>query len=249
MGDGIGDGFEDERPVHEVTIAPFELGRTEVTFEDYDLFAAATGRTRPGDEGWGRAQRPVINVSWEEASAYAAWLAKITGRAWRLPSEAEWEYAARAGTTKARWYEETEGAEAEPCRFMNGQDQSLDRSSYFSASTKKMYASQDLWKPFDCDDHFVNTAPVATYQPNPWGLYDMLGNVWEWVADCHYGYADAPKDGVADTEDGESKNCAVRVLRGGSWNYEGRNLRAAVRDGYAPGNRAYGLGLRLARSL
>jgi formylglycine-generating enzyme required for sulfatase activity len=251
MGDSVGDGYDDERPVHERTIAPFELGRTEVTFDDYDLFAAATGRPRPGDEGWGRGQRPVINVSWEEASAYAAWLARITDRPWRLPSEAEWEYAARAGTTTARWYEETEGADMEPCRYMNGQDQSLDRSSYFTEGTKKAYASQGLWKPFECDDHFVYTAPVGSFPPNPWGLHDMLGNVWEWVADCQYGYAEAPKDGTAVTEDSVSisKKCATRVLRGGSWDDDGRFLRAAVRFRDAPDYRLSGLGLRLARSL
>jgi formylglycine-generating enzyme required for sulfatase activity len=193
----------------------------------------------------------VINVSWEEASAYAAWLARITDRPWRLPSEAEWEYAARAGTTTARWYEETEGADMEPCRYMNGQDQSLDRSSYFTEGTKKAYASQGLWKPFECDDHFVYTAPVGSFPPNPWGLHDMLGNVWEWVADCQYGYAEAPKDGTAVTEDSVSisKKCATRVLRGGSWLNDGRFLRAAVRFRPAPAYRLNNLGLRLARSL
>jgi formylglycine-generating enzyme required for sulfatase activity len=251
MGAGVGDGFDYERPVHERTIAPFELGRTEVTFDDYDLFAAATGRPRPADQGWGRGRLPVTNVSWEEASAYAAWLTAMTGRPWRLPSEAEWEYAARAGTTTARWYEETEGADAVPCRFLNGQDQSLDHSSYLAEGTKKALASQDGWKPFDCDDHFVNTAPVGSLLPNPWGLQDMLGNVWEWVADCQYGYADAPADGTAVTEEStvSRKNCATRVLRGGSWIYPGRYLRAAVRSRTAPDDRDDYFGLRLARSL
>lgn len=250
MGEEGGESYDDEQPVHARTIAPFALGRTEVTFDDYDLFAAATGRDRPGDEGWGRGRRPVINVSWEDARDYAAWLARVTGRPYRLPSEAEWEYAARAGTTAPRWYEETVGAAAEPCRFMNGQDQRLDASSFYPDSTKKMFASEGLWKPLDCDDGFVNTAPVGSFEPNPWGLHDMLGNVWEWVADCPYGYADAPVDGRAVHDDGDviSKKCAARVLRGGSWNDHARSLRAAVRLWYAPDFRYYDLGLRLARS-
>jgi formylglycine-generating enzyme required for sulfatase activity len=251
MGEEGGESYDDERPVHERTIAPFWLGSTEVTFDDYDLFAAATGRDRPGDEGWGRSQRPVINVSWEDARDYAAWLARVTGRPYRLPSEAEWEYAARAGTTVPRWYEETVGPNAEPCRFMNGQDQSLERSPFYSDGAKKALATQDFWKPFDCDDGFVNTAPVGSFVPNPWGLYDMLGNVWEWVADCSYGYSDASVDGRAVQGDGEDKGkkCAARVLRGGSWNNHARDLRAAVRLGLAPDYRDNYLGLRLARSL
>ncbi len=250
MGEEGGESYDDEHPAHARTIAPFAIGRTEVTFDDYDLFAAATGRDRPTDQGWGRGRRPVINVSWEDARDYAAWLARVTGRPYRLPSEAEWEYAARAGTTAPRWYEETVGPDANPCRFMNGQDQSLDRSSYFTEATKKAYAAQDAWKPLNCEDGYVNTAPVGSFEPNPWGLYDMLGNVWEWVADCPYGYSDAPADGRAVEGDGEkeSKKCAARVLRGGSWNAHARFLRAAVRDWNAPVNRSYNLGLRLARS-
>jgi formylglycine-generating enzyme required for sulfatase activity len=246
MGEEGGESYDAERPVHERTIAPFAIGRTEVTFDDYDLFAAATGRDRPGDEGWGRGRRPVINVSWEDARDYAAWLARVTGRPYRLPSEAEWEYAARAGTTAPRWFD----PDANPCRFMNGQDQSLDASSFYSEGTKKALAAQGLWKPLDCDDRYVNTAPVGSFEPNPWGLYDMLGNVWEWVADCYSRYPDAPADGRAVEGDGEdiSKNCAARVLRGGAWRAHARFLRAAVRNWFAPGGRGSDLGLRLARS-
>jgi formylglycine-generating enzyme required for sulfatase activity len=254
MGEEGGESYDAERPVHERTIAPFAIGRTEVTFDDYDLFAAATSRDRPVDQGWGRGRRPVINVSWEDARDYAAWLARVTGRPYRLPSEAEWEYAARAGTTAPRWYEETVGPDANPCRFMNGQDQSLDASSFYSEGIKKAYAAQDLWKPLDCDDRYVNTAPVGSFEPNPWGLYDMLGNVWEWVADCPYGYSDAPADGRAVDGDGdgdgekESKKCVARLLRGGAWDLHARALRAAVRFRYAPDYRSNVLGLRLARS-
>ncbi|MCG6943503.1 MAG: SUMF1/EgtB/PvdO family nonheme iron enzyme [Thiohalocapsa sp.] len=251
MGDIAGDGYyDDELPVHPVTIAePFHLGRYEVTFDEYDLFAAATRRPKPNDQGWGRGRRPVINVSWEDATAYAAWLARLTGEDYRLPSEAEWEYAARAGTAAARWWEETDPG-AEPCRFANGQDRTFDRSGYWTETTKKAYASQGLWEPSPCEDGAVNTVEVGGYGANPWGLHDMIGNVWEWVADCSYAYPDAPRDGSAVTEGhgGTSKNCAARVLRGGAWNGEARDLRASVRNRDALSNRNNNLGFRLARS-
>ncbi|MCP4998185.1 MAG: formylglycine-generating enzyme family protein, partial [Hyphomicrobiales bacterium] len=105
MGDLSGGGQSDERPVHTVQFAKaFEMGKYEVTFDEYDLFAAATGRDKPADQGWGRGDRPVINVSWNDAVAYAQWLSARTGLAYRLPSEAEWEYAARATTTTVRYW-------------------------------------------------------------------------------------------------------------------------------------------------
>ena len=104
MGDIQGAGNSDERPVHDVTIAAFAMGRYEVSFDEYDRFADATGRQRPNDRGWGRGRRPVINVSWKDATAYTGWLSQQTGYDYRLPSEAEWEYAARAGSEMKYWW-------------------------------------------------------------------------------------------------------------------------------------------------
>ncbi|RMD68212.1 MAG: PEGA domain-containing protein, partial [Gammaproteobacteria bacterium] len=141
----------DEGPQHRVSIArPFAIGRYEVTFEEYDRFCEATGRRRPDDNGWGRGKRPVINVSWHDAKAYARWLSKQTGKRYRLPSEAEWEYAARAGTSTRYWWGDRVGhghANCDGCgSWWDGKE----------------------------------TAPVGFFDPNPWGLYDTAGNVWEW---------------------------------------------------------------------
>ncbi len=147
-------GHHDNEGQHRVCITqPFAIGTTEVTFDDYDRFAAATGRERPKDEGWGRGRRPVINVSWEDATAYCGWLGTQTGEAYGLPTEAEWEYAARAGTDT---------------RWSFGDNEALlgDHAWYVGNSDYK-------------------THPVATREPNPWGLHDMHGNVWEWVADWY----------------------------------------------------------------
>ncbi len=104
MSDIQGSGYDDEKPVHRVSIDRFAMGKYEVTFAEYDKFAEATGRTKPDDEGWGRGKRPVINVSWNDATAYAKWLSKQTSKNYRLPTEAEWEYAARAGTETKYWW-------------------------------------------------------------------------------------------------------------------------------------------------
>lgn len=180
MGDLSGDGQSDERPVHTVKFAnAFELGRYEVTFDEYDLFAAATMRDKPNDEGWGRVDRPVINVSWEDAIAYAQWLSQHTGSNYRLPSEAEWEYAARAMTTTTRYWPDREEGETDPaCANANVFDtKNVERikSSYGGIS----------WEPFDCPDDFPFTAPIGKFAANDWRLYDMLGNVWEWNQDCY----------------------------------------------------------------
>jgi formylglycine-generating enzyme required for sulfatase activity len=250
MGDLAGDGDPDEQPVHRVRFpAPFEMGAYEVSFEEYDLFAAATGREKPSDQGWGRGRRPVINVSWEDARAYAAWLAKRTGKGYRLPTEAEWEYAARAGTRGSRFWETGDAEDSEaPCRFANGQDRTLDESGYFNEPTKRALESQGLWAPFKCADGHVNTAPIGTLEPNAWGLHDVLGNVWEWVQDCYEDtYEGAPVDGSA-LEPASPEPCGARVVRGGSWFNGPRDLRSAYRGGVAPGNRDIFLGFRLARS-
>ena len=168
MGDLSGAGYDDEKPVHEVAIArPFALSKYEVTFADYDRF---THPNKVDDEGWGRGRRPVINVSWDDANEYAAWLSAETGKRYRLATEAEWEYAARAGsTTEYSW----------------GNDIGSNRAN----------CHNDY-----CGDRWDYTAPAGSFSANAWGLHDMHGNVWEWVQDCwNDSYAGAPTDGGAWT--------------------------------------------------
>ncbi|MCY4659491.1 MAG: SUMF1/EgtB/PvdO family nonheme iron enzyme [Acidobacteria bacterium] len=172
----------DELPVHEVEVASFALGVYEVTFEEYDRFAAATGRERPNDRGWGRGDRPAINVSWEDATAYAAWLSEETGAEYRLPGESEWEYAARAGTTTRYGWGDDVGRNRANCRGCGGRWDDEDR-----------------------------TAPAGSFASNGWGLHDVHGNVWEWVEDCwHENYARAPRDGSAWTTGGNCRRRVVR---------------------------------------
>ena len=165
------DRRDSEGPVHRVTIAePFAAGKYEVTFEEWDacVGGGGCGGYRPDDEGWGRGSRPVINVSWEDAQAYAAWLSGKTGENYRLLSEAEWEYAARAGTTT---------------RYHWGDDIGRNRAN----------CDDDV-----CGDSWDYTAPVGSFAANGFGLHDVHGNVWEWVEDCwNDSYAGAPTDGSA----------------------------------------------------
>ena len=164
--------------------------------------------------------RPAINVSWEDAQAYVAWLSRETGEEYRLLSEAEWEYVARAGTQTARYWGESETGQ---CRYANGRDD-----------------------PISCSDGHAETAPVGSFEPNAFGLYDVLGNVYEWTDDCwNASYAGAPTDGRSWA----SGDCARRVLRGGSWDSEPVNLRSALRELEPAGNRYYSIGFRLARTI
>jgi formylglycine-generating enzyme required for sulfatase activity len=216
----------DER-AHQVCVDAFQIAKHEVTFAQYDAFAQATGRPLPDDAGWGRGQRPVINVSWEDATAYAAWLAAETGEPYRLPTEAEWEYAARAGTQSARyWGDEADAA----CLYGNVHDRSSERANGLS------------WSPHACDDGYPRTAPVGQFKPNAWGLYDMLGNVWEWTCSAY--------DGAYE---GGERQCAAggnfgsRAIRGGAWHSQPRVLRSASRRGILPSQRYGGLGFRVAQ--
>ena len=221
MGDLNGYGPSREKPVHEVRIAqPFAMGRYEVTFAEYDRYAQATGKGKPDDEGWGRGNHPVINVSWEDARGYVKWLSQETGQRYRLPSEAEWEYAARAGsTTKYSWGNSPSGRHAN--------------------------ADEDYGWP---SDGYEYTAPTGSFIPNQFGLYDMSGNVYEWVEDCwHENYAGAPVDGSAWVRGG---NCDGRVLRGGSFNSRPAWVRSATRGwGGAAYRDGSDVGFRLVRTL
>ncbi len=163
----------DERPAHKVVLQDFAISRHEVTFEEYDRFAEATGRPMPDDNGWGRGRHPVINVNWADASAYARWLSARSGKRYRLPSEAEWEYAASGGSDSVYWW----GYEAE-----SGRANCFDCGSGWDRQS---------------------TAPVGRFGPNGFGLHDTAGNVREWVRDCyHDSYAGAPADGSAWEESG-----------------------------------------------
>jgi len=243
MGDLAGDGSDTEQPVHPVRFAqPFEIGAYEVTFEQYDLFAAATGRRKPGDEGWGRGERPVINVDWSDAADYAKWLSGNTGKQYRLPTEAEWEYAARAGTDTSRYWKESPDQKPDPaCTYANVFDR---------GNVDRIKATYNVtWEPFECDDPFPFTAPVGRFQPNERRLHDMMGNVWERAQDCwHDNYEGAPEGGLA-WELGNPDDCGARVVRGGSWTDIPGDVRSSVRGGNEAGARSDNLGFRLARSL
>ena len=243
MGDLSGEGQTNEQPVRTVRFAnPFEIGKYEVTFDEYDLFAAATGRDKPNDEGWGRNRRPVINVSWEDALAYAQWLSERTGENYRLPSEAEWEYAARAGTGTARYWPDRNDAETDPaCAYANVFD---------TKNRSRLESTYNItWESFDCSDEFPFTAPVGQFAPNDWQLHDMLGNVWEWNRDCYIdSYEGAPTDG-SPREANDGSECSRRVLRGGSWLDVPLGVRSAARFWGTPVVRNNDIGFRLARTL
>jgi formylglycine-generating enzyme required for sulfatase activity len=209
---GSAGGSADERPVHEVSIIRgFALGEYEVTFAEWDACVAAGACShRPDDRGWGHGRQPVVDVSWDDAEQYVHWLTQRTGKRYRLPTEAEWEYAARAGAP---------GDDVKPVGIMDC---------------------------LGCGSRWDNKqpAPVGSFKPNALGLYDMLGNVWEWVADCRTAdYLGAPADGAAV----EAPDCARRTLRGGSWGDRIQLVRAANRGGTDPGTRSGVIGFRVAR--
>ena len=173
-----------EYPRHWVTLRSFALGVTEVTFDEWEACVLGFGCNgyRPDDRGWGWGARPVINVSWEEARAYVRWLSRETGESYRLPSESEWEYAARAGTTTP---------------FHTGATISTDRANYYGSDRRRRYRRR--------------TTPVKTFAPNTFGLHDMHGNVYEWVEDCwHDSYRGAPNDGAAWTAGGDCGRRVLR---------------------------------------
>ena len=222
--------YEDEGPVHRVTVQQFALARAEVTFDQWQACVDDGGcrsNRRPGDDGWGRGSRPVINVSWEDAQEYVAWLnGKVSGTPYRLPSEAEWEYAARAGTSTA---------------YPWG-----DRATHEYANYGKDDCCGGLAKGADRWEYM---APVGSFPANPLGLRDMHGNIWEWVEDCWHGnYNGAPRTASAWLSQ-QNGNCSLRVLRGGSWFHNPGFLRSAFRDRIVPGNRGGILGFRPARTL
>ena len=213
-------------PVHEVTIPQaFAVSKYEVTFEDWDrcVTEGGCGGYRPDDQGWGRAIHPAIGVSWVDAQMYVRWLSGQANAEYRLLSEAEWEYVARAGSQTA---------------YSWGNHIGVDRAN-----------CGNLWEIIDlgtCGDRWENLAPVGSFEPNAFGVHDMHGNVWEWVEDCvNQRYASAPTDGNA----WQSGDCTLRVLRGGSWFHSPRYLRSADRGWNTAGYRSSNIGFRVARTL
>lgn len=207
-------------PVHTVKIQkPFAIGRYEVTFAEYDKFAQATGRKLPNDGGGGRGRQPVINFSWQDAVEYARWLSTEAGKHYRLPTEAEWEYVARGGTETTYWWGD---------QMKSGMANCVGCGSQWDEKI---------------------TAPVGSFPPNPFGLYDTAGNVWEWVEDCdHDDYNGAPDDGSAWKKEGGG-NCYLRVFRGGAWNYGIKGLRSSFRGRGDPDVRSATIGFRLLREM
>lgn len=195
---------QSEKPIHKVTIKAFKLSKYEITFAQYDAFAKATGKPLPDDEGTGRDQHPVGNVTWSEATAYAQWLSQKTGKKFRLASEAEWQYAARAGTTSEYYWGNTADH-----NFANyGKDECCD---LFASGADKWLAS----------------APVGQFPPNKFGLYDMLGNVSEFVQDCmNPNYEGAPTDGSAWT----TGDCTKHASLGGQYHNNPVMIRVSARN-------------------
>ena len=214
-----------EGPQHEVTIAyPFAVGVYEVTWEEYEACVAedACSVQSYDDEGFGRGKRPVIGQSWEDADRYVQWLSRRTGQLYRLLSEAEWEYVARAGSETARWWGDSA---SDQCIHANGFG--------FNVSGP-------------CSDEYRDTAPVGSFPRNEFGLYDVLGNVWEWTQDClNFSYDGAPTDGRAWL----TGDCGDRIIRGGSWEDQPEWIRSAARSYAWSGSQHGSVGFRVAREL
>ena len=217
----------DEGPQRRVSIRqPFAVGKFEVTFAEWEACVAGGGCTSnktPGDEGWGRGRLPVINISWFEAKAYCSWLNRRLGLpegTYRLPSEAEWEYACRAGTESA---------------FSFGTTISMAQVNHDGRNFG--LGTVGKWRK--------RTVPVGTMPPNAWGLQEMHGNVWEWVEDPFGPYPDRPTDARPLGQPDMTR----RVLRGGAWNYNAWSCRSASRLSGPPNSRYGNVGFRFARTL
>ncbi|WP_145840553.1 formylglycine-generating enzyme family protein [Denitratisoma sp. DHT3] len=254
MGSSEPEADSDEQPPHVVTVKRFAMGRHEVTVAQFRAFVEATAYRpeKPGcwasdaEDHWISEPRlgwfapgfpqgedfPVVCVSWDDAQSYVRWLSAKTGARYRLPSEAEWEYAAQAGHRRGRfWPDEKPAAQ---CVFANGADLSA-RDAH------------PAWEVVDCRDGYGQTSPVGHFRPNAWGLYDMLGNAWEWVEDCRSeNYDGAPSDGRAWTDTGQ---CHQHGMRGGSWYYKPLRLRIQFRLTNDTRNRSFNVGFRVARDL
>jgi len=211
--------LEARYPVHSVDVKSFYAGKHEVTFSEWDACVTMGGcKKKPNDEGWGRGSRPVMNVSWGDTQIFIKWLSKQTGKKYRLLSEAEWEYMARARTeTRYPW----------------GDNIGVNKANCDGCGTQ--------W-----DDK--KTAPVGSFSPNDFGIYDTIGNVAEFVEDCwHKNYKGAPTDGASWTSGGD---CEMTVARGGGWHEISEALRTSSRLSYAKSKSGSfkGLGFRIARS-
>ena len=241
-----------EGPSRQVTLGEsFAIGVHEVTRREYAVFVRESGRTGGGscwiyeqgewreradrtwrNPGYGQTgDHPAVCVSWDDATAYADWLTRKTGTIYRLPSEAEWEYAARGGTRMSRHFGDDTSRQ---CRYANGADETANRQGAGFAPAAS------------CRDGYLETAPVGRYEANGFGLRDILGNVWEWTRDCwNDSHGGASSDGRAR----ERGDCARRVLRGGSWSSFPRFLRSAHRGRNPAGIRVNDVGFRVARAL
>ena len=244
--------YNNEGPVHSVNVAGFAMAKTHVTRGEFAAFVKQTGYRTAGncfiwsgqwenrqgsnwrDPGFQQSDlHPVVCVNADDAKAYVDWLSRKAGKAYRLPSEAEFEYAARAGSNTARlWGDSPDVA----CVHANVLDVS---------AASQVPGLRELPR-HDCDDHYAYTAPVASFKPNAFGLYDMAGNAWAWTADCwHDSYSGAPTDGSAWT----GGPCGQRVLRGASWLNIPLNVRSADRANSAASHRGANIGFRVVRSL
>jgi formylglycine-generating enzyme required for sulfatase activity len=223
---------EEERESHEhqhrVCVDGFHLAPREVTNKEFRNFRANhdsgdyRGQSLNGD------QQPVVSISYSDAQAYAEWLSQRTGERYRLPTEAEWEYAARAGSSYARYWSDDS---RQACRYANGYDLTSKRAHGFS------------WQHHDCDDGYAVTAPVASFAPNAWRLHDMLGNAWEWTCSAYSNTYDGSE--MRCEEDLQASNQAV--VRGGSWSNDPADLRSAYRTYRERDYRKHNLGFRLAK--
>jgi formylglycine-generating enzyme required for sulfatase activity len=238
-----------EKPQHDVQIETFKLSKYLVTRGDFARFVKKTGYTAAGcyayngskfamittadwrSPGFPQTDKsPVVCVSYKDAIAYTKWYSAEAGASYRLPSEAEIEYATRAGTTTSRFWGDDE---AQQCTYANGSDQ-----------TMKAHFPQ--WYAAPCNDGYLMTSPVGAFAPNPWGLYDMIGDVFEMTQDCwHDTYVGAPNDGHAWT----SGDCAKRAVRGGSSSPHPGSMRSASRVMMGVDDRTVFVGFRLASSL
>ena len=229
LGDISGKGIPIEQPTYEVKIdKAFAIGKYEVTFAEYDLFCEDTNRNKPDDEGWGRDKRPVIGVTWYDARDYATWLSRKTGKTYFLPSEAQWEYATRAGSQTDYWWGNEPGDKNAQCGDCAAIERCLDCKNI--------------------PDFIEGTDEVGSYKPNRFGLYDVHGNVSEWTADCGSENNDSKLSDGSPRLDGD---CTKHIIKDGSWSNNVRFIRASVRISPPDGNDHEGknVGFRVAREI